>query len=128
METAGSADEAIVGLREAPRSGAPLPDPPTSFLARKREVAEVSTLLNRDDVRLLTLTGPGGVGKTRMAIAVANALELDTPHGIAFVALAPVRTAALVASAIAHGLGVGESGDEQPLVALVSSLRGAAML
>jgi predicted ATPase/DNA-binding NarL/FixJ family response regulator len=128
MKTAGWADEAIAGWRGASRSRALLPVPATSFLAREREVAEVSTLLSRDDVRLLTLTGPGGVGKTRLAIAVANALKPDVPDGVAFVALAPVRTADLVASATAHVLGVGESGDEQALAALVSSLRAESML
>ena len=128
MKTAEWTDEAIVGVREAPRSWALLPVPATSFLAREREVAEVSTLLSRDDVRLLTLTGPGGVGKTRLAIAVANALKPSVPGGVAFVALAPVRTADLVASAVAHVLGVGESSDEHALAALVSSLRAESML
>jgi hypothetical protein len=128
MDTAGSAAEAIIGLHEAPRFRALLPVPATSFLAREREVAEVSALLTRDDVRLLTLTGPGGVGKTRLAIAVANALKADVPGGVAFVALAPVRRSEFVASAIARVLRVGESGDGQPLTALASFLRRAAML
>src|SRR5215213_6962404 len=128
MKTARWADEAIAGLRGAPRSRALLPVPATSFLAREREVDEVSTLLSRDDVRLLTLTGPSGVGKTRLAIAVANAVKPDVPDGVAFVALAPVRTADLVASAIAHVLGVGESSDEHAFAALISSLRAESML
>ena len=127
METAGATDEPIVAVGDAPRSQG-LPVPLTSFLGRDQEIGDVSTLLRRDDVRVLTLTGPGGVGKTRLAIAIASNLSADFPDGIAFVALAPVRDPDLVALAIAQALGVAASGDEQPLAALVSSLRDAAML
>ena len=82
-----------------------LPVPATPFLGREHELAEVGALLARDDVRLLTLTGPGGTGKTRLALqAVAEASE-RFPHGIFWVPLAPLRDPALVLDSAAAALG-----------------------
>jgi predicted ATPase/class 3 adenylate cyclase len=79
-----------------------LPTPATTFLGRRRELAEVAALLERDDVRLLTLTGPGGTGKTRLALqAAAEASELF-PDGVWWVPLAPLRDAMLVLPTIAE--------------------------
>src|SRR5215212_1111635 len=114
-------------FRQRGPSARPLP-PLTSLVAREQEIATVSALLQRDDVRLLTLTGPGGVGKTRLAIAVANDLATQFPDGIAFVGLAPVRDAALVAPAIAQALGIVEVvGDAVPAV-LISAIDTAHIL
>src|SRR5690348_2103321 len=85
-----------------------LPVPLTRLVGREREVAEVCTLL-QDGVRLLTLIGPGGVGKSRLAVEVASRCRLLFDSGVAFVPLAPVHEAAHVGPSIARGLGVVDS-------------------
>jgi predicted ATPase/class 3 adenylate cyclase len=82
-----------------------LPVPATPFLGRGREVSELSALVGRDDVRLVTLTGPGGTGKTRLALQSAAAVADDFPGGVWWVPLAPLRDAALVGDAAAQALG-----------------------
>ncbi len=91
-----------------------LPIAPTTFIGREHEVAAVSGLLRRADVRLLTLTGPGGIGKTRLGLQVAEALRDDYPDGIWFVALAPITDAPMITATIAYVLKVKETAD-QPL-------------
>ncbi len=105
-----------------------LPLQVTSLVGREREVATVQALLMRDDVRLLTLTGPGGVGKTRVALQVAEAVQDLFPDGVFFVALAPVRDPTLVAAAINRVLGITESRAASPREALLSSLRAKRLL
>lgn len=93
-----------------PHAPVHLPAPLTSFVGRKREVTAVSSLLSEEGVRLLTLSGPPGVGKTRLSIAVASRLADISmfDDGIYFVSLAPITEPHLVISAVAQALGVRE--------------------
>ncbi len=97
-----------------------LPTQPTPLVGREREVAEVCGRLRRLDVRLLTLIGPGGTGKTRLGLQAGAELLDEFEGGVFFVALAPVSDPDLVASTIAGPLGVVESGDKP----LEESLKG----
>ena len=96
-----------------------LPAPLTSFIGRTREVENVAALLRQDGVRLVTLTGPGGVGKTRLALRVAEALAGRFADGVVFVPLAPVTDPDLVGPTLAGALGVRPAGD-QPLTELLA--------
>src|SRR5215217_8380165 len=87
-----------------------LPAEPTLFLGREDHVARIVDLLGRDDVRLLTITGPGGVGKTRLGVQAAAGVLDDFPDGVWFVDLSALDDPILVPSAIARVLGVREEG------------------
>src|SRR5918997_2177656 len=76
----------------APQAAAPLPLAPTPFVGRTAERQTAMDLLRGDAVRLLTITGPGGVGKTRLALEVASDLQDAFPDGIRLVDLAPLRS------------------------------------
>jgi predicted ATPase len=95
-------DERFPPLRTI--SNTNLPRPASSFIGRETEVAEVATLL-QDGARLLTLTGPGGSGKTRLAIEAAASLVPEFKAGIFWVGLAPLRDPALVSETIGQTLG-----------------------
>lgn len=92
-----------------------LPIQPTPFIGRENEVREVVQILNKDGVRLLTLTGPGGTGKTRLSLQVANRILDRFNSGVFFIPLADLSNPDLVVSKIAQQLGVREGGS-QPLV------------
>jgi predicted ATPase len=87
-----------------------LPSQATAFIGREREVAAVKELLLREDVRVVTLTGPGGIGKTRLALQVANEVRERFDGGICFIPLAAVSDASLIPSIIAQGCGIRETG------------------
>jgi predicted ATPase/DNA-binding SARP family transcriptional activator len=86
-----------------------LPTPPTALVGRRLEVTAICALLRRDEVRLVTLTGPGGAGKTRLALAAAAELGPELRDGAVFVDLASVRDPALLGSSLAQALGASET-------------------
>jgi predicted ATPase len=101
------------------------PVPPTRLVGRASEIAEACALLTSSSptVRLLALIGPGGVGKTRLALRVAATVRNLFSHGAVFVDLAPLRDHRLVPATIAHVLGVHESGRQSARELLVAHLR-----
>jgi hypothetical protein len=102
----------------------PLPVPLTSLLGREREVAVVAALLRQPSVRLVTLTGTGGVGKARLALHVAAAISDTFADGICFVSLAPISDAGQVMPAIAKALDLWEALD-RPVLDHVHDRKGA---
>jgi predicted ATPase/DNA-binding SARP family transcriptional activator len=154
----GERASAVVQGSTAPRPGNHnLPATLTSFLGREREVAELRKLLERGTgnaergiwsaagtapapaaeliprsafpvPRLLTLTGIGGGGKTRLAVAAAGAVAADYPDGVQFVELAALRDPALVGDAVAAALGIAEEPGRAVLATLLAALRAKSLL
>ena len=105
-----------------------LPTQPTQLVGRQRELSDVLELLARDDVRLVTLTGPGGTGKTRLALQVAAELVEAYPNGAFFVNLAVLTDDDLVIPTIAQTLGLKEQPTQPIASTLVDRLREQKML
>jgi len=100
-----------------------LPVQRTGFVGREKEVAAAKELLLRQDARLVTVTGPGGIGKTRLAVQVATGLVERFPGGTHFVPLASLSDPDLIVSVIVQTLGIREGGSQSPLEVLKQNLQ-----
>ncbi|MCS5717367.1 DUF4062 domain-containing protein [Herbiconiux sp. CPCC 205763] len=123
------ADEAPAAFSPTPPArSVPLPAQVTALIGRAREVDDVSAMLRRPGTRLITLTGPGGIGKSRLAIEVAERLAPDFADGAAFIDLSAVHDPALVPLAIAQSIGVRDTGDAPLLEKVETALRERRIL
>jgi len=102
-----------------------LPIQRTAIVGREKEVAAADELLLREDVRLVTVTGPGGIGKTRLALQMAHEVSQRFPGGVYFVPLPAVSEAGLIPSMIAQTLGIRDTGGQPPLETLKEHLRNS---
>jgi predicted ATPase/DNA-binding CsgD family transcriptional regulator len=118
----------LASLPSRERFSAPLPVPLTSFVGREREIAAVLGLLDQTDVRLVSLIGPGGIGKTRLALQVSDRFGAELADGVAFVSLASLDHTDLVGPTIAQALGIRETGDRPILERLSLVLAGRELL
>jgi hypothetical protein len=105
-----------------------LPVPATAFLGRERELGALTALLSKADTRLLTLTGAGGSGKTRLALRVARASAQDYRDGVWFIAFAEITNPQLIAPTICQSLGLAEQPGITPTQRLSEWLRSRSLL
>jgi len=105
-----------------------LPIQPTQFIGREREIKEVCNLINRNGVRLVTLIGPGGTGKTRLSLRVGEEFLQKYKSGVVFIPLAEVRDGDLLVSKLAQQLGLREGGSQPLLESLKKYLQGKQIL
>ena len=119
-------DEAFPPLKTLHRTN--LPVPATPFLGREAELRELADLATEPGLRLVTLTGPGGTGKTRLALQLAAELADRFPHGLVWVPLAPLRDPELVPSAVAEALEADERVGEPAAATIARAIAGPSLL
>ncbi|HJY85867.1 MAG TPA: NB-ARC domain-containing protein, partial [Candidatus Acidoferrales bacterium] len=107
---------------------APLPRPRSPLIDRTEELASAQDLLKREDVCLVTVTGAGGVGKTRLAIQVATNVAALFANGVAFISLAPLKDPDLVIPTIAHALHISGEESRSLMQSLLDSLGTSQLL
>jgi predicted ATPase len=117
----------LSSLQQKPLKTRPsnLPPQRTGLLGRDLEVDSAKELLRRPNMRLVTITGPAGIGKTRLALQLAGEMTPDFPGGVYFVPLAAVSDASLIASVIVQTLGIPETGSQSPLEMLKEFLQNS---
>jgi predicted ATPase/DNA-binding XRE family transcriptional regulator len=124
--------ERSMPARAEPPTGAPAPRRPAAprslLVGRHYDLVELRALLLQGDLRLLTLVGPPGIGKTRLALQLAEELRERFAAGVCVVALAPLRDVELLPASIAQALGVQETGDQPPIARVIEHLRGRELL
>jgi predicted ATPase/DNA-binding SARP family transcriptional activator/Tfp pilus assembly protein PilF len=120
-------EPSLAAPEPATRSTRPLPVPPTPLVGRRLELASVSALFRDEGARLVTLTGPGGTGKTRLSLAIAHELEPELRDGALFVSLAPISSPELLVPAVAEALDVRE-GERDLTEGVIEHLRERRML
>ena len=118
------------GPETRPRGGPRhnLPSQTTLFLGRKVELAAIKELASREDIRLVTLAGPGGTGKTRLALQAAGDMMDHFEDGVFFIDLAAVNDPESVISAIARTVGIKETGDRPPIEEIKADLKSRRLL
>ena len=128
VEAAAQAEFVAAGRGAVSERIDPLPTPPNALIGRQRELAAVRARFHDDGVRLLTLTGPGGAGKTRLSLQIAHELADTFVDGVCFVPLAALVAPALVGVAIEQALGLAAQGSAPPAEQLQQFLRDRSLL
>jgi len=105
-----------------------IPQPPTAFVGREAELSELATLINDDTIRLINLLGPGGIGKTRVAIETAKRHTDDFPDGVFYVPLAPLTNPDHIVTTIADNINFTFGGTDNPTQELLNYLAEKRML
>ena len=121
-------EPASPGAQTATPSSSRLPHPVTLLVGREREIEQVADLISRTEIRLLTLTGIGGVGKTRLATEATREVEALFPDGVAFVGLASLSDPNLFLSTVLRSLGRAEAEGRSPGEALIEHLRAKRLV